>query len=157
MKFFDKFKDFVGVDSYDDDYYDDDDYIIDEVDTQERPRFSRAKEKVIPLESKTSIDIDLTITRPKSFSDATKFVDLLKQNRPVIINFDSLKKEEAQQILQFLSGATYALDGNVRGVAEQIYVFAPKNVELTSPEAGEEEDSDIGEGEEIHMDDDMWR
>lgn len=157
MAFFDKFKDFVGADGYDDEYYEEDDYNIDEPEYEDRSRHSRSREKVIPIASKPAIDIDLTITRPKSFKDASKFVDILKQNRPVIINFDSLQQEEAQQILQFLSGATYALDGNVRGVAEQIYVFAPKNVELTSPDGTSENDSDDIDVDEVDLDDNMWR
>lgn len=41
-----------------------------------------------------------------------------------------LENETARKIFDFLSGATYALDGNVQKVANNIFVFAPENVDV---------------------------
>ena len=36
----------------------------------------------------------------------------------------------ARKIFDFLSGATYALNGNVQKVANNIFLFAPENVNI---------------------------
>ncbi len=36
----------------------------------------------------------------------------------------------AKRIIDFISGATYALDGNMQKVSQQIFVFTPAQVEI---------------------------
>ena len=38
----------------------------------------------------------------------------------------------AQRILDFISGAVYALGGDIKKAARNIFVVAPSNVEVTS-------------------------
>jgi len=38
----------------------------------------------------------------------------------------------ARKIFDFLSGATYALGGNVQRVGPNIYVFTPENVDIST-------------------------
>ena len=42
------------------------------------------------------------------------------------------KSDTAKKIFDFLSGATYALSGNVQKVASNIFIFAPENVDINS-------------------------
>ena len=57
-------------------------------------------------------------------------VDNLKSRKPVIINLEKIESDVARKIFDFLSGATYALDGNVQKVANNIFIFAPNNVDV---------------------------
>lgn len=89
----------------------------------------------------------LVVTEPKSFDECPKLVDSLKSRKPVIINLEKLETEKARKIFDFLSGATYALNGNVQKVANNIFVFAPDNVDVLSnlgSEAGKREVSSFG-------------
>ena len=61
-----------------------------------------------------------------------KLVDNLKSRKPVIVNLERLESDTARKIFDFLSGATYALNGNVQKVANNIFVFAPENVDINS-------------------------
>ena len=72
----------------------------------------------------------LFVTEPKSFDDCPKMVDNLKSRKPVIINLEKIESDVARKIFDFLSGATYALDGNVQKVANNIFIFAPNNVDV---------------------------
>ncbi len=72
----------------------------------------------------------LLLIEPKTFEECPKLVDSLKAKRPVIINLERLETEVARKIFDFLSGATYALNGNVQKVANNIFVFAPANVDI---------------------------
>ena len=50
----------------------------------------------------------------------------------MIINLENIDQEIARKIFDFLSGATYALNGNIQKIANNIFVFAPDNVDITS-------------------------
>lgn len=81
---------------------------------------------------KTQNQMKLLVTEPRSFDECPKLVDNLKSKKPVIINLEKLDQETARKIFDFLSGATYALDGNVQRVANNIFIFAPENVDVTA-------------------------
>jgi len=74
----------------------------------------------------------LVLIEPKAFEECPKLVDSLKGRRPVIINLEKLETETARKIFDFMSGATYALNGNVQKVANNIFIFAPENVGITA-------------------------
>ena len=46
-------------------------------------------------------------------------------------NLENLETDVARKIFDFLSGATYALNGNVQKIANNIFLFAPANVDIT--------------------------
>ena len=74
----------------------------------------------------------LVVIEPKGFDECPKLVDNLKSRKPVIINLEKIESDTARKIFDFLSGATYALNGNVQKVANNIFVFAPENVDITA-------------------------
>ena len=159
---FGKFKDLVGIG---DDYYDDEitEEEIEEAERRierqqqerqhERPKFSRRESNVVPMGGISSEMMKLVVIEPSSFEESPKLVDSLKERKPVIINLEKIDSETARKIFDFLSGATYALNGNVQKVANNIFVFAPDNVDITSNEANNS-DSDF---EFATMDTDNWR
>lgn len=74
----------------------------------------------------------LVVIEPKGFDECPKLVDNLKSRKPVIINLEKIESDTARKIFDFLSGATYALNGNVQKVANNIFVFAPENVDIAA-------------------------
>ena len=92
--------------------------------------------KAIPMEKKLSVagtsTFTLVVIEPKSFDECPKLVDSLKGRRPVVINLEKIETETAKKIFDFLSGATYALNGNVQKVANNIFIFAPEKVDITT-------------------------
>ena len=92
--------------------------------------------KAIPMEKRVSIAgtnaFKLVVIEPKSFDECPKLVDSLKGRRPVIINLEKIETETAKKIFDFLSGATYALNGNVQKVANNIFIFAPESVDIAA-------------------------
>jgi cell division inhibitor SepF len=77
------------------------------------------------------------VCEPVSFDEAQGVADQLKARRPVILNLEGMDKEQAQRILNFLSGCTYALDGNMQRVGTGIFLLAPSNVEVAMDEIAE--------------------
>ena len=74
----------------------------------------------------------LVVIEPKSFDECPKLVDSLKGRRPVIINLEKIETETAKKIFDFLSGATYALNGGVQKISSNIFIFAPESVDIAS-------------------------
>lgn len=72
----------------------------------------------------------LILLEPKSFDECPKIVDNLKNKKPIILNLEKLESDLARKIFDFISGAVYALDGNVQRVANNIFLFAPDNVDI---------------------------
>ena len=101
----------------------------------------------------------LILLEPKSFEECPKLVDSLKGRKPVIVNLEKLETEIAKKIFDFLSGATYALNGNVQKVANNIFIFAPDNVDIAG---GQESTSKPGfdyndGGSQIKSNESPWR
>ena len=91
----------------------------------------------------------MIIHSPSSYSESQKLVLQLKQNKQVIVKLDTLETEVAQRILDFMSGASFALEFQVAKISKGIYLFAsndtriekPEPVQLDQEEAQEEEEA----------------
>lgn len=145
MGFVDKFKDLVGIEDFEDDEITEEEIKaeaskLEKRDYQPRtaaePRRSEIKEsKVVNMQRGVTVNthpFKMVVLEPKGFEEAPKLVDNLKGRKPVIVNLERLESDTARKIFDFLSGATYALNGNVQKVANNIFIFAPENVDINS-------------------------
>lgn len=76
--------------------------------------------------------LTVVVISPNSFDEARKAVDSLKQGRPIMANFEDTDKEVARRFIDFASGAVYALDGMVEKVGKNVFLFATRNVAVSS-------------------------
>ena len=72
----------------------------------------------------------MVVIEPKSLDECRKLVDNLRARKPVIINLEKVETDLARKMFDFLGGATYALSGTVQRINQNIYIFAPKNVDI---------------------------
>ena len=79
-----------------------------------------------------STPFKMVVIEPKNFDECSKLVDNLKARKPVIINLEKVETDLARKMFDFLSGATYALSGNVQRVTQNIFIFAPNNVDISA-------------------------
>jgi cell division inhibitor SepF len=75
---------------------------------------------------------DIMVIDPKSFDECAKLVDTLRAKKPVIVNLERVETETARKIFDFLSGATYALGGDLQKIANNIFVFLPENIGVST-------------------------
>lgn len=81
----------------------------------------------------------MIVYHPVSYEDAQNIIDNLRSRKPVIVNMEDLEVSCAQRILDFLSGAIYALQGTIRKISRNIFVVAPANYDVIgNEEAGDE-------------------
>lgn len=86
-----------------------------------------------PIQDNDDLGKDFVIYSPKSYSDIKKMIDFLSNNQPVIVNLGTLKQEKGQRILDFMSGAIYALKGKSHRITNSIYLLTPNGVNIMVP------------------------
>ena len=64
------------------------------------------------------------IFSPKSYDDVSKIIDHLKRGEQVIVDFSTTNQGVVARILDFMSGAVYALGGSVRRITADIFLFS---------------------------------
>ena len=74
---------------------------------------------------------DLVI-EPKSFNDAEQIGAKFKNDTPVIVNLQSIDRDLAKRLIDFVSGLTYGLDGGIQRVAEMVFLLTPANIEVSA-------------------------
>lgn len=78
----------------------------------------------------TNKSMKVVVCEPESFDEVQLLSDHLKNRKQVILNFENTPKDLSQRILDFLSGTTYALEGNSQQLGHDIFIFTPSNVEI---------------------------
>ena len=74
---------------------------------------------------------EVVLFHAKTFDDAAKAADELRKRKAVILNMENVDKSLTRRVVDFLSGAVYALDGRVKKVAQSTYLFCPHNMDVT--------------------------
>ncbi len=75
---------------------------------------------------------EVVVVEPRSFDDAATIVQHLKDRKIVMLNLHLLDKEQSQRTIDFVCGASQALNGNPKKVGDLVFVFAPSNVTLSA-------------------------
>lgn len=89
----------------------------------------RNQPKILPMAG-TVATSKMVITKPTCFEDVEEIGNYLKQRKSVIVNLESVNKEDGRRVLDFLGGAAFALEGTVQKVSTLIYLVTPKTVEI---------------------------
>jgi cell division inhibitor SepF len=85
--------------------------------------------QVVSIHSQKQMRV--VVFEPRSFEDSQNIADQLKNRRPVIVNLENAEKALAKRIVDFISGTTYALSGNMQKVGNGIFLFVPNNVDIS--------------------------
>jgi|LFRM01.1.fsa_nt_gb cell division inhibitor SepF len=126
--------------SFDDDYETFREDIDKEVETPEdnviNPPFFRRKEKetlrALPVRESHPHEeaAALNIVKPERFEDAMDIVNNIRSGQIIVINTSLMELKTAQRLLDFISGSTFALDGDIQEVMECVYVVTPAGVAM---------------------------
>ncbi len=65
-----------------------------------------------------------TVT-PKSFQDAQEIADRLKAGVSVIVNLQAADRDLMRRIIDFSSGLTYGIGGEMERTADRVYLLTP--------------------------------
>lgn len=148
-------------DDYDDDFYDDEFYDDDyEEEKPHKPLFGGLKKssrddyddfdveeggnrfapanssKVTPMRQpasrrNSSANMEVCVVKPTSVDDSREITETLLTGRTVILNLEGMDLEIAQRIIDFISGATFAISGNLQKISNYIFLVTPTNVDIS--------------------------
>ena len=142
---------FFDDDEYDDDYEEkpkrslfhkstkDNDKDFDENDEEEytapvKQKSSFSNNKVTPMRQparRSSVNMEVCVIKPTSVEDSREITETLLSGRTVILNLEGLDLEIAQRIIDFIGGASFAVDGSLKAISNNIFIVAPGNIEVT--------------------------
>ncbi|MCR4923576.1 MAG: cell division protein SepF [Lachnospiraceae bacterium] len=152
MAIFDKLLDSIRVN---DDDFDDDEYFDEEDDLDVHSRKSNKRsirsatiDDDLEPENKVSRKItkitggrrnsrttssgnSVVVVKPSSVDESREITDTLLDNCTVVLNMEGLDMDVAQRIIDFASGSTYAIGGNLQKISNHIFIITPKSVDIS--------------------------
>lgn len=109
----------------------------------EEPKIRRkpqpAPQQAAPMRMRT----EFPFVAPKTFEEASKIADDLRNRKTVVMNLEACDPETARRLLDFLSGVAYAIGGKVNRVSTRTYMITPNNVDLVGDAVDDLEASGI--------------
>lgn len=73
----------------------------------------------------------IAVLDPGSFKEAKDVGDKLKVGTPVLMNLQTTPADAAKSLLDFASGATYALGGTMQKVGDRVFLLTPPGVTVS--------------------------
>ena len=147
MGVMDKFLNYMKLTEDEEDYYDDDYYDEEpeempkkisvkeplREENNERPR--KSSSKVTPLRQPRKVinsgGMEVCAIKPTSVEDAREITETLLANRTVVLNLEGLDVDIAQRIIDFTSGSTFAISGNLQKISHYIFIITPASVDIS--------------------------
>ena len=99
----------------------------------QRPeRQTTAASRVVPLRSASASKVwEVSIMKPTRFDDSQDICDMLLDERATVVNLEGIDLALAQRIMDFISGAVYALNGKIHQISNLIFIISPENVDIS--------------------------
>lgn len=80
---------------------------------------------------------------PRAYNEAMVIAKRIAQGEAVLINFQSLDEGRARRIVDFLTGAVYMIDGDIKRVGNEMFLCTPTNMEVDNATLQSMDDQDI--------------
>ncbi len=93
-----------------------------------RSSFLNSKPKVVSLNRSM---MEVKIVQPTSFEDSQEICNTLLESKPVVVNLEGFDPDDAQRIMDFISGCIYAINGKYHQISKYIFIFTPENVDIS--------------------------
>lgn len=102
---------------------------------------ARRSNKVVNIHTTTQLQV--VLVKPDRFESAPEIADHLREKRTVVLNLESVGKDVARRLLDFVSGVAYASEGKIKKVAVGTYIVTPFNVDILGDLVGELENNGL--------------
>ena len=86
--------------------------------------------KVVPIRNQQK-GLEVCIMKPTSFEDSQDICDMLLSGRAAVINLEGFDVDIAQRVMDFVSGAVYALNGKLHQISSFIFIISPDTVDIS--------------------------
>jgi cell division inhibitor SepF len=92
----------------------------------------KARKPLRVVDHPTSQKAQVVVIEPRAFEEALEIIEHLRTKKSVILNLHLLDTAQSQRVVDFLSGATHAIDGNQQRIGDGVFIFTPNNVSIRS-------------------------
>ena len=84
-------------------------------------------------EANVSIEgnLDLKVVSPKTFEQLLVAVDYLSMGSTVLLNLEGVERELYRRMIDFISGAAYALEASIKKATQDSFFLAPNDVDIS--------------------------
>lgn len=72
----------------------------------------------------------ISVVEPRAYSEAITIAKRISGGETVLINFQSLDEARARRVVDFLTGAVFMIDGDIKRVGNEMFLCTPQNVEI---------------------------
>ncbi|MCP8970231.1 cell division protein SepF [Ectobacillus ponti] len=90
---------------------------------------AQPKQNVVSLEQ-VKKSAKVMLLEPRTYSEAQGIADHLKNRRAVVINLQRMQADQALRMVDFLSGTTYAIGGDIQKLGIKTFICTPENVDI---------------------------
>ncbi|MBQ8994835.1 MAG: cell division protein SepF [Oscillospiraceae bacterium] len=101
----------------------------------------KKNDKIVNINATTQLEV--VLVKPEAYADGSIVADHLINRRTVVLNLESTNKEVSRRLLDFLSGVAYAIDGQIKRVANSTFIITPYNVGVVGDILDELENSGV--------------
>ncbi len=98
----------------------------------EVPAQARRPSVVRPIPAKANAKPH--VVHPISFNDAQEIADHFKRDKPVIVDLQQADRDLMRRLIDFASGLCYGVGGDMKKVADAVYMLTPADVEVSAAE-----------------------
>ena len=118
--------------AFDEDMFETDNFETKKDRVQRPERTANTPNRVVPLRSASASKVwEVSIMKPTRFDDSQDICDMLLDERATVVNLEGIDLALAQRIMDFISGAVYALNGKIHQISNLIFIISPENVDIS--------------------------
>lgn len=79
---------------------------------------------------------NIVLYSPRNAADVERLIDYMKRREPAIVDLDPIAdSDDAQRVLDFTSGAVYALGGRIIEIKTNMFLIVPEGIDVAKPES----------------------
>ncbi len=79
---------------------------------------------------------NIVLYSPRTANDVERLIDYLRRREPAIVDLDPISESpDAQRVLDFTSGAVYALNGRIIEIKSNTFLIVPEGIDVAKPES----------------------
>lgn len=97
---------------------------------ERRSTYSSASTSSSRVSYAGSPTLQVILVKPTEYTDAKKIADHLMAGKTVVMVLEDATEQTRRRIIDFLIGVAYAMNGNLKPIANQTYIVTPHDVGL---------------------------
>ena len=99
------------------------------------PPIAERNQHAVPnaLQDNGRVSTNINMFSPVTFEEALEIVESLRSRNAATISLDKLQKADANRLIDFVAGASAALDGDFHKMTDKVFLFCPASIRIVGP------------------------